>query len=136
MGKQNKTAVADIPFVQVKSALQTIEVQGGLTQISDAAVSSFYFGKQSLENLVRKKYITLNELAENRRRVKALIDRATHPLTIDVAIVAESMIVTISEQIVRVKEQISRGVRLTQYQQEYVPISSGTKELTDDEIPF
>ncbi|MBW8036449.1 MAG: hypothetical protein FVQ79_12700 [Planctomycetes bacterium] len=136
MGKLNKTAVSDIPFVQVKSALQTIEVRGGLTQISDASVSSFYFGKQGLDNLIRRKYRTLNELAENRCRVRELIDTSKYPLSTDVAIVATSMVITISEQIMCVKEQISRGVLLAQFRQEKMHISEQEGRLVDDEIPF
>lgn len=131
-----KTVVSDIAFVAVSSAMQTIEVQARLVQVSDSAVSSFYFNKHGLDKLIRNKFTTLNELVENRRRVQAYIYKSEYPLDTNIAIVATSMISTLAGQIDSVKEQITRGKKLTQYNQKTIKMADNLGELSCEEIPF
>lgn len=136
MGQLNKTAVSDIPFVEVSSATQTIEVEAGLIQISEAAVSSFYFNRIGLQNLIRKKYVTLHNLSENRRLVRAFTQFSDYPLGDNIAIVAVSMIATLGVEIKSVKEQIARGVRLANYNQATIKQSGVYGEVSCEELPF
>lgn len=136
MDKRNKTAVSDISFVELASSVQTIEVQASLKQIPDAAVSSFYFGKLGLDNLIRKKYDVLHDLVTNKSRLTVFIGSAEYPLDGDIAIVATSMLNTLEDAIKGVREQISRGIGLRQYEQSPIEPIEIAKELINDELPF
>ncbi len=131
-----RTAVSDYSFVALASIVQAIEVKAELKQISDIAVSSFYFGKSGLDNLIRAKYRTLNDLADNRAKTKRFICSSGRPLDRLLILVAASQIKTLNGQINTVQEQISRAARLVQYQQKTLPVPPVVKEPIDDELPF
>lgn len=136
MSNRIKTAVSDISFVEMAKVVQSIEVQAALVQIPDTAVSSFYLGKLGLDNLIRRKYNTLHDLVQNKSRLTVFIGSSDYPLDGDVAIVATSMLTTFEDMICGLKEQISRAVRLGQYEQTTVGTLGIARELEDEEIPY
>lgn len=131
-----RTVVSDYLFVEAAKVVQAIEVQAGLKQIPEAAVSSFYLGTSGIDNLVRKKYETLNDLADNRVKIKRFICHPSCPRSRLFVLIASSQVRTLNEQISTVKEQIERGVRLAQYEQQALFVVTPVKELSDDELPF
>lgn len=131
-----QTAVSDFSFIELAKVVQAIEVQADLRQIPEAAVSSFYFGKSGIDSLIRKKYKTINDLVDNKVKIKRFICGLPKPPNRVLVLTAASQIRTIDEQISTIKEQIGRGVRLAQHEQELLYIPTPVKELNDDKIPF
>lgn len=136
MKSSAKTAVSDYFFTELTKVVQTIEVQADLRQIPEAAVSSFYFGKIGIDNLIRAKYKTISYLTDNKLKIKRYICGLPKPPDRTLVLMGASYIKTINDQISTVKAQIVRGVRLEQFLQQELYDVPLDKEITDAEIPF
>lgn len=136
MSKLAAGKVSDYPFAEIAKVVQRIEVSAYLKEVSDTAVTSFYFGTSTIGDLIRRKYTTLSLLTSNRSKLKVFISEwDKRPEPVEVAVVV-SMLRTINEQVSIVKEQIERAIKLTQYEAVPMHIELGAKELSNDEIPF
>ncbi len=131
-----KVAVSDYSFVELAKVVQAIEVRADLKQIPEAAVSSFYFGKIGIDNLIRAKYKTINNLTDNKVKIKRYICGLPEPRDRRLVLMAASYIKTVNDQIGTVKSQIVRGVKLERLQQQELCGVPLDKEITDAEIPF